>query len=164
MEIVTPFDAYRDRVRSEWIDYNQHMNMGYYLVVFDLATDEWLDYIGLTGAHRARHRVTTFSLEAHVTYERELEENDPLRVSTRLLDHDEKRIHYFHELYHAEEGYLAATNELISLHVSLETRRATPMAPDIQANLHALAAAHGELPVAPQVGRIIGLESKPSAA
>ena len=125
--ITAPFDEYRDKVRKEWIDYNRHMNVGYYLVAFDLATDAWLDYLGLDEAYRERQQVTTFTLEAHVTYQRELLLGMPLRFTTRLLDFDAKRIHYFHELYHADDGYLAATNELLSLHVSLATRRSTAM-------------------------------------
>src|SRR2546428_654047 len=65
--IPAPFDVYRDVVRPEWIDHNGHMNMGYYLVAFDLATDEWLRYVGLDEAYREAHRVTTFCLEAPPT-------------------------------------------------------------------------------------------------
>ena len=63
-----------------------------------------------------------------MTYHREVREGDPLRFTTRLLGHDAKRIHYIHEMFHADEGYLAATNELMSLHVSQATRRGAPMA------------------------------------
>jgi acyl-CoA thioester hydrolase len=161
--IPTPFDQYRDRVRPEWIDHNGHMNMGYYLVVFDLATDEFLSWIGLHEAHRRARRVTTFSLETHVTYEREVRQDDPLRFTTRLLGYDEKRIHYFHEMHHAEAGYLAATNELMSLHVSLEMRRATPMAPEILERLALVLAAHQQAPRPPQVGRSIGLANRPGS-
>src|SRR5262249_42342409 len=83
-EIPAPFDVYRDVGRPEWIDHNRHMNMGYYLVVFDYATDEWLRHIGLDEAHRDAHGVTTFCLEAHVTYHREAREGDPLRFTTWL--------------------------------------------------------------------------------
>jgi acyl-CoA thioester hydrolase len=161
-EIPTPFDVYRAVVRADWIDYNGHMNMGYYIVVFDLATDEWLDHVGLDEAHRKAHRVTTFSLEAHITYHREVRERDPLRFITRLLDHDAKRIHYFHEMYHASEGYLVATNELMSLHVSAETRRGAPMAPAILERLARIQAAHAVLPRPAQVGRHIGLGAPPT--
>ena len=78
-DLSAPLDRYRDRVRPEWIDYNGHMNMGYYLVVFDFATDEFLDWVGLDEGHRRQHRVTTFCLEAHVTYHREVRSGDPLR-------------------------------------------------------------------------------------
>ena len=161
-EIPTPFDVYRAVVRAEWIDYNGHMNMGYYLVVFDLATDEWLDHVGLDEAHRKAYQVTTFSLEAHITYHREVREGDPLRFTTRLLEHDAKRIHYFHEMYHATEGYLAATNELMSLHVSAGTRRGAPMAPAILERLAHIEAAHATLPRPAQVGRRIGLGAPPT--
>jgi acyl-CoA thioester hydrolase len=154
-----PFDGYRDVVRSEWIDHNRHMNMGYYVVVFDLATDAWLDFIGLDLESKASQRVTTFSLESHVVYLREVTEGDELRFTTQLLDFDEKRIHYFHQMYHAAEGYLAATNELMSLHVSQETRRAAPMAPQILQRLAEILRSHRELPTPPQVGRVIGLKA-----
>src|SRR5215470_6902323 len=108
MQIEAPLDAYRDVVKPEWIDHNRHMNMGYYVVVFDLATDEWFRHVGLDEAHRDAHGVTTFCLEAHVTYHREVLLADPLRFTTRLLGWDAKRIHYIHEMYHADRDYLAA--------------------------------------------------------
>jgi acyl-CoA thioester hydrolase len=161
-DIRAPFDVYRNRVRPEWIDHNGHMNMGYYVVVFDLATDEFFRSIGLDEAHRRAARVTTFALEAHVTYHREVREGDPLRFTTLLLGHDAKRLHYFHQMYHAEEGYLAATNELMSLHVSEETRRGAPMAPEILERLRPIQAAHDKLPRPPQVGRRLGLGPPPT--
>ena len=156
-----PFDEHRDVVRPEWIDENGHFNMGYYVVAFDLATDTWLDHIGLSASERARSGVTTFTLESHVNYLRELREGAPLRFTTRLLAFDQKRIHYLHEMHHATDGFLAATNELMSLHVSLETRRAAPMSADVLARLAEVLSLHETLPVPPQVGRHIGLDSRP---
>ena len=140
-DLAAPFDGYRDIVRPEWIDHNGHMNMGYYLVVFDFATDEFLRWVGLDEAYRAAHAVTTFCLEAHVTYHREVRSADPLRFTTLLLGHDARRIHYFHAMYHATEGYLAATNELLSLHVSLAMRVAQRFA---QQNAIAIVRLHTE--------------------
>ena len=157
MSAPAPFDEYRDRVRSEWIDHNEHMNMGYYLVVFDLATDAFFAWVGLGTEHRRRHAITTFCLEAHVTYHREVRAGDPLRFTTQLLGHDAKRLHYIHAMYHATGGYLASTNELVSLHVSLATRRGAPMAPEILERLAAIQQAHDGLPRPPQAGRRIGL-------
>ncbi len=154
-----PFDEHRDVVRPEWIDDNGHFNMGYYVVAFDLATDAWLDHIGLSASERAQSGATTFTLESHVNYLRELREAAPLRFTTRLLAFDQKRIHYFHEMLHATEGFLAATNELMSLHVKLATRRAAPMAPEVLARLADVLSRHETLPVPPQVGRRIGLDS-----
>ena len=152
-----PFDEHRDVVRPEWIDENGHFNMGYYVVAFDLATDTWLDHIGLSASERARSGVTTFTLESHVNYLRELREGAPLRFTTRLLAFDQKRIHYLHEMHHATDGFLAATNELMSLHVSLATRRAAPMAENVLARLADILSVHEALPVPSQVGRRIGL-------
>jgi acyl-CoA thioester hydrolase len=160
MTIVAPLDAYRDVVRPEWIDHNGHMNMGYYLVVFDLATDEFMRWVGLGMEHRRQHHVTTFCLEAHVTYHREVRESDPLRFTTQLLAHDSKRMHYVHAMYHARDGYLAATNELMSLHVALDTRRGAPMAAEVLARLAAIQTVHDALARPPQVGRSIGLTAK----
>src|SRR5438093_690518 len=161
-DIPVPFDAYRDRVRSEWIDHNGHMNMGYYLVVFDFATDEFFRWIGLDEGHRQSARVTTFALGAHVTYHREVREGDPLRFTTLLIAHDAKRLHYLHQMYHATEGYLAAANELMTLHVSEETRRGAPMAPEVIERLRAIQNAHDRLERPPQVGRRIGFGTPPT--
>lgn len=160
--IPTPFDAYRDVVRREWTDHNHHMNVGYYGVVFDLATDEWLDFVGLTTEHRTREQISTFCLESHLTYQREVQEGDALRFTTQLLDYDSKRIHYIHQMTHAEAGFLSATAELLSLHVSRETRRATPMTATILAHLAAIRDAHERLERPPEVGRVMGLRSRPT--
>jgi acyl-CoA thioester hydrolase len=161
-DIPAPFDAYRDVVRPEWIDSNGHMNMGYYVVVFDLATDEWMRFIGLDAAHRKARGVTTFCLEAHVTYHREVRERDPLRFTTRLLAFDAKRLHYIHEMYHGGSGHLAATNELMSLHVSRKTRRGAPMAAPVLERLGRIQRSHERLPRPPQVGRVMGLGAAPT--
>jgi acyl-CoA thioester hydrolase len=158
-DLAAPFDTYRDVVRPDWIDHNGHMNMGYYLVVFDYATDAFFAWIGLDAEHRRRHHVTTFCLEAHVTYHREVRDGDPLRFTTLLLGHDAKRLHYIHAMYHATEGYLAATNELMSLHVLLATRRGGSMAAEVLDRLARIQGAHDALPRPPQAGRRIGLAS-----
>ena len=62
---------------------------------------------------------TTFVADMNVTYHQEVKEGDPLRFTTRILNCDEKRIHFWHEMYHVEEGYLAATNEVLSVHIDL---------------------------------------------
>ena len=160
-DIEAPFDRYRDVVRPDWVDHNRHMNMGYYLVVFDFATDEFLSWVGLDAAHRHAQQVTTFCLEAHVTYHREVGAGDPLRFTTQLLAHDPKRLHYIHAMYHAAEGDLVATNELLSLHVSEATRRGAPMAPTVLDRLARIQKAHDALPRPPQAGRTIGLGVRP---
>lgn len=162
MQIVMPFEGHRDIVRPEWIDHNGHMNMGYYMVVFDLATDAFFALCGLSDAHREREQITTFALEGHINYLAEVREGDPLSFRTWLVDFDEKRIHYFHEMLHAEEGYRASTNELMSLHVSRRTRRAAPMHADLQERLRAIQAAQlaSGLDLPAEIGRSIGLKRR----
>jgi acyl-CoA thioester hydrolase len=159
-DVIMPLATYRDTVRPEWIDHNGHMNMGYYMVVFDYATDEFLDYCGLTREHRERERITTFSLEGHINYLQEVREGDPLLFRTHLVGFDAKRIHYIHEMLHGGDGYRAATNELMSLHVSRETRRAAEMHEDIRARLAAIAEAQSGVDLPPETGRSIGLNNR----
>src|SRR6185312_10752973 len=114
-----PLDVYRAPVDAAWIDYNGHMNVAYYMLMFDRATDVLFDRLGLGAAYRQRTSHTLFVLEAHITYEREVKEGDMLRIATQLIDADAKRLHLFHTMYHEAEGYRAATNELLTLHVDL---------------------------------------------
>ena len=87
-----------------------------------------------------------------------------MRVEYQLLDWDEKRMHYFGRMYHADENYLAATSEQISLHVNLETRRTAPFPVGVQEKLKALMAAHAGLPKPEEAGRIIGIRRKTEPA
>jgi acyl-CoA thioester hydrolase len=155
--IATPLSLHRECVDPAWIDYNGHMNLAYYVLAFDHATDAFFDYIGLGAAYLEANNCSTFTLEAHVTYDRELMAGDPMRFETQLLDHDAKRLHYMHLMYHAEEGYLAATNELVSVHVDMTMRRSAPMPAAVIERLGRIAAAHGALPRPPQAGRSISL-------
>lgn len=148
---------YRGRVLAEWIDYNHHMNVAYYMVAFDLGTDALLDHIGLDQDFRERQHCSVFTLEAHVNYLRELKLDDPIHCNLQLLDHDAKRIHYFQRMYHSEQGYLAATTELILLHVDMDTRRSAPLAEPVRQRLDALWQQQRHLPRPPQAGSVIGI-------
>src|SRR5690606_12133403 len=108
-------------------------------------------------AYRQATNRSTFALEQHILYLREVRLGDPLRFTTQLIDHDAKRIHYFHRMYHDGEGYLAATTEIVSLHVDLGRRRGVALGAPENARLLALAAAHAELPRPEQCGRAIGI-------
>lgn len=160
MTIAAPLDLTREVVRPEWIDYNGHMNVANYLEVFDHATDDFLDYIGLDRSYRAQRGATTFAVECHVTYQREITKGEPLRIATQLLGFDEKRIHLFQMMSHADQDFLAATCEWLSLHVDANKRQVAPMAPEILARLAEIGTAHQSLPRPPEVGRVIRMGSK----
>lgn len=147
-------------VAPEHIDPNGHMNVGYYSVLFDKALDLPWDILGLGYASIEASRRSSFALETHVTYQRELREGDPLDFTFQLLDFDAKRIHYFMTMVHARERWLAATCESISICVDMASRRSTSWPDDQIARLRALHAAHSQRPRPPEVGRVIGIRRK----
>jgi acyl-CoA thioester hydrolase len=156
-KMPAPLALHRETVQPEWIDYNGHMNLAYYMLAFDHATDAFFDFVGLGEAYLKANNASTFTLEGHITYDRELMAGAPMRFETQLLAHDAKRLHYIHFMYHAEEGYLASTNELISLHVDMTARRSAAMPGEIVARLDAVAASHDKLPRPEQAGRVISI-------
>ena len=163
MSEEAPLCLHRGSIRPEWIDYNGHMNVAYYVLVFDLGTDALLDYLGLDTAYRARTGYSTYVLESHITYERELKEGDAYRVTSQLLDFDGKRLHYFEHLYQEPEGTLAATTEIMLMHMDMTTVRSTPMPESVRERVASVMEAHARLPRPTQAGRVIGIGAgKPS--
>jgi acyl-CoA thioester hydrolase len=152
-----PLITRRLSVSPDWIDYNGHMNVGYYGVAFDKATDALLDLLGLGEAYRHASDASMFIVEAHMTYDREVSEGAPLRFETQVLDADEKRLHMIHAMYHDTEGYLAATNELMGLHVDLNQRRSAPFPEAARNKLDAMVREHEKLDRPRQRGRVIGI-------
>ncbi|MDE0155445.1 MAG: thioesterase family protein [Gammaproteobacteria bacterium] len=155
MSISAPLKLYKDLIVPEWIDYNGHMNVSYYVLVFDRATDEFFDFMGMDAEYRAANNVSAFTAEMHVNYIGEVKEGEEVYVTTQLLGYDEKRFHYFHRMYQAEQGYLAATSELLCLFVDMSQRRVTQMPPPILDRLAEIKQSHAELPLPEQVGSVM---------
>jgi acyl-CoA thioester hydrolase len=153
----SPLELYSGEVLPDWIDYNGHMNLAYYVLAFDYATDVFLERLGFDGSFRETHDSSTFAAEIHVSYRRELHLGDPFRITTQLLDYDDKRIHYFHQMYHATRGWLAASNELMSLHMNMSARKVAPMHPEILGKLEAQLNEHRSLPLPEPAGQKIGI-------
>jgi acyl-CoA thioester hydrolase len=163
MSFAAPVTIEGLSVLPAWIDGNGHMNVGYYNVAFDLALDKACALVDLDWHYVARTQFTTFVLETHVTYQREVHEGDPLRFTFHLLDFDEKRFHYILGMHHAREGFLSATSEQICLHVDLRTRKAAPMPAYAMQQFKAMLEAHRALPRPPEVGSVIGIRRKQPA-
>ncbi len=142
-------------VLPAWIDYNGHMNVGYYHVAFDVASDAFFDYLGFTPEFRRDHAASTFALESHLNFLSELTVDSPLRFEARLLDFDHKRIHFYMEMFHADEGRLAASYESLSAHVDMNQRRTAPMPQSLLTRLAGIRQAHAGLPRPWQVGHAI---------
>ncbi|MBJ89569.1 MAG: thioesterase [Woeseia sp.] len=118
-------------VLSDWIDINQHMNVAYYVLAFDLAIDDLWATFGISEDYIEKTRSSTFGVECHVSYLQELHQDDKYIVTQQILAYDEKRIHHFQRLYHAEKYFLSATAEWMNLHVDLDARRVTPWPSEI---------------------------------
>jgi acyl-CoA thioester hydrolase len=157
---AAPFVSSLMRVEPAWIDYNGHLNMAYYNVLFDRAVDEVYEELGIGLEYLKRTHHSTFTAEVHVRYLRELHENDPVQVTFQLLDFDPKRIHYFERLLHAEEGWVSATSENMTLHVDMTAKRVAPFPDAVMRSLAAMKAAHAKLPLPHGVGRRIAMPGK----
>jgi len=154
-----PFVSSFLEIEKGWIDYNNHLNMGYYPVLFDRAADELWGQLGFGPHYVSNTNHTTFSAEFHVRYIKEVKLGDRLYSTIRIIDYDEKRFHTFQELFH-EDGWLSATGEGLTLHVNLSGPKVAPMPDAIQGRLKALADAHRQLPQPEGVGRSIGIKRK----
>jgi acyl-CoA thioester hydrolase len=155
-----PYPLYRDTVAPEWIDYNGHMNVAYYVLAFDRATDRLFDYLEIGEAYRRATHHSIFALEAHVTYESELRQDDEFVIATRLIDADRKRLHLFHAMTRSMDGELSATIEVMGLHVDMGGPKSAPLPDAVYAKVEALLAEHRPLPPPPQLGRKIGIRRR----
>ncbi len=157
-----PLALHREVVPAEWIDFNGHMNVAYYVLAFDYATDAFFDYLGIGRDYKEATSNSTFAVEMNISYVREVHEGDPLVFRTWLLGCDAKRLHYYHEMHHADEGWLAAGCELMSLHIDMSVRRTTAFPDTIRPRLDEVAAAHATIPAPERVGRRIAMPGRRS--
>lgn len=150
-------------VEPQWIDYNGHLNMAYYNVLFDRSVDEVWEKLGFGPDYARTRGMTTFTAEFHIRYLREIHEGDMVRASFQLLDHDEKRFHFYQELIHSD-GWISASAEGMGLHIDMSGPRVAPMPDDIHEKMKALRAEHADLPIPDTVGKPIGIRRKQPTA
>ena len=151
------------RVEQDWIDYNGHLNMAFYNVLFDRAVDHLYDHLGIGADYAASGEGSCFTVEVHLHYVQELSQNDEVEIHFQLLGFDSKRLHFFEQMFlHNSdgEGYLAATSEQMGLHVSMQSRRAAPFPASVSERLQQLQDAHQDIPWPAQVGHVMGIPSK----
>jgi carnitine 3-dehydrogenase len=158
--IAAPLCQYRPTVLPEWVDYNGHMSESCYLLVFGDNSDAFFRFVGIDEAYRDQGGQSLYTVETHIHNIQEVAEGEPLRLTLQLLDHDDKRVHIFHAMYHATTGDLLATAEQMLVHVDMAQGRSKPMPADLQARLQAIATAHAALPTPPQVGKPMGIRRK----
>jgi acyl-CoA thioester hydrolase len=150
-----PFLSSVMQIEPQWIDYNGHLNMAYYNVMFDRAIDElWLT-LGIGPGYMKERNGSTFTAECHVRYLREIHLGDPVQVSILLIAADEKRLHTFEELRHATEGWLSATSENMTIHIDMAARKTAPFPPDIRARIAEVVSANSAVARPEGMGRKI---------
>jgi len=119
-----------EKIIKEWTDYNKHMNVAYYIHVFDISADVMLDNFKMGGESAKKDKKSTFVVEMHTHYNQEVKLGEEVETHLTYIDHDKKRIQYKLSMFHKEKKYLAATNEVLSLYVDLSQRRVTEFDPD----------------------------------
>ena len=157
MPDAQPLRLWEETVSSDWVDYNGHMNVAYYVLIFDHATDALLTEIGMDEALRLETGSSVFVAEAHITYDNEVLEAERVYVTTQLLDCDEKRLHLIHTMYNCRDDSLCATNELMILQVNLNTRKVGPFPDHVQARMNDIYKVHENIAAPAQKGRVIGI-------
>ena len=112
-----------EKVVKEYTDYNNHLNVAYYVRIFDIAADVMLDNFKMGGESAKKDKKTTFVAEMHTIYNQEVRLGEEVETHITYINHDKKRIHYRLSMFHKEKKYLAATNEVLSLYVDLNKRK-----------------------------------------
>jgi acyl-CoA thioester hydrolase len=158
--IAAPFSTYRGEVRPGWVDDNNHMNLAYYLVLFDAGSDAIFEALGIGESYRHQAGCTSFAAETHLVYEREMNLGDMAVISTTIIDIDSKRLHLAHEMFCEGKPDRVCLQEIMFISVNLATRRAAPWTPAALTNLQTAHAAHNALPRPAKLGRHIKIPSK----
>ena len=155
-EVPCPLELYTAPVEPDWVDYNGHMTEAAFLTAFGWASDKLFRYIGIDESYRA-DGCSLYTVETHINYLGEATLGEPLRITTQLLGTDQKRVHFFHAMYHGDTADLLCTTEQMLLHVDMIARKASPILPRPAEALAAIASAHADLPRPSQVGRQMGI-------
>ena len=119
-----------EKIIKNWTDYNGHMNMSYYILIFDNAAEVMLTKFNMGEDSAKSEKKSTFAVETHTTYDQEVKLGEEVEVHLTYFDHDKKRIHYRVSMLHKEKKYLAATTEVLSLYIDLNKRKVAEFEPE----------------------------------
>lgn len=147
-------------VIPEWVDFNGHMNVAYYMVAFDRCLDQMYNRLRVGPDFIEETGCSVFTLEAHINYLQEVVEGDPLRVTGRLMDFDGKRIHSYFEMFHAVDGHTVAAMEQLGIYVDMGKRKPAVFPGEITGLLERMMTAHQQLPEAGYAGRVVGIRRR----
>ena len=156
---AVPFQSKALDIQDDWIDYNGHLNMAYYLVMFEKAFDDFHFVLGITTDYVKNRKMTTYTGQTKIDYLREVHKNAELTATCQLVDYDEKRLHTWQELKFPD-GTIAATCETLTLHIDASGPKVAPFPDDILAKVQAVFERHKSLPVPEKARRSIGIAHK----
>ncbi len=149
---------YHTQIQPQWLDYNDHLNVAYYVLIFDNAGEAFVRTIGLGEEVTRQTGISWAILENHVIYNREVTLGQTVDIGMQLLDYDHKRLHLYMEMYvTGEQGYLAATIEQMVMCMDLNTRRSTNLPQPVQDKVKSLAEEQRHLQRPKNIGRKIGI-------
>ena len=113
------------KIINEWTDYNGHMNLAFYILVFDKGAEKILSKFKMGEQSAKTTKKSTMAVESHTTYNNEVKENEEVDVYLSYFNHDKKRLHYKLEMYEKSKNILSATTEVLSLYIDLNIRKVT---------------------------------------
>jgi acyl-CoA thioester hydrolase len=157
--IPVPLRLHSTTVPRAWLDYNGHMSESCYLLAFGDNADAFFRYVGIDEEYRAAGH-SLYTAQTNLIHRREAAEGDSLSMTLRVLDHDDKRVHLFHEMFRGEGDLLLATAEQLLVHVDSRAGRSAPMPADLLERVVAIQRAHAELPLPELVGRPIRIQRR----
>ncbi len=150
--------SHRLTVKPEWIDHNNHMNLAYYPMAFYGATANFSLYLGMDRAFKKRTNTASFLADMHLSYKREAGADDPLIIYSRLINFDQKRVHFWHQMHHETKGHLVATCEMLSLNIDTKTRRVAAMPEELSQVFSGVLERHSQLPTPKDIGSSISID------
>tara|TARA_B100000965_G_scaffold225825_1_gene189038 strand:- start:299 stop:766 length:468 start_codon:yes stop_codon:yes gene_type:complete len=119
-----------NKIIKEWTDYNNHMNLSFYILLFDKAAEEILSKFQM-GEHSAKTtKKSTMVVETHTTYNNEVRDGDEVDINLSFFDHDKKRLQYKLEMYEKNKKILAASTEVLALYIDLNLRKVSQFEPE----------------------------------
>lgn len=157
MNARVPFSAYRCEVLPQWLDADGHMNIAYYVLAFDRATDAFLDNLQLGRGYATETGCEVTVLEMNVSYKRGPQVGSVLHIDTQLLEYNDKKLRIIHQMFHETNGALVASNELLLLHVRQGNRQSCCFPPEVVDRLEEVSQYHFSLELPEDAGRVIRL-------
>jgi acyl-CoA thioester hydrolase len=160
LNLEAPLKSEKLFVPADWLDYNGHMNMGYYLIAFDRGTGPLFDQLGLGEEYTSSKIGMYFALESHLNFLDELRHGDEFFTTIQILDHDRKRIHTMTSMRSGADDRLVATCEIMWINVDYHSRKTAALPEWALERLGLLAAKHYQLPRPATAGAKIGIRRK----